>query len=316
MRLFRYIFHLALTASLLTTTSCGGGENNSNGGDNDEPIITPSYTQGEIVNITVLDYMPAPGQFVNQVPEYTAGDTPETMCQKATELLNNGDMISLGAWGGYVTLKLNNPISNIAGKNDLRIVGNAVYANASTESVRYGSSEPGIVLVMQDTNGNGLADDTWYELKGSETGNGMDNYTVTYHQPAENATADNYIYWEASNGDCGYINNSGHHEQSFFPMWLNNETMTFHGRRLPDNGKFNTSTQKYDLMCYNGYADCHPNNTDLSCLDIDNAIDNNGKKVNLGHIDFIKIYTGVLQSNGPLGECSTEIAKIEQLKFE
>lgn len=316
MKLFRNIFHLTLTATLLTATSCSEGESNSNEGD-DGPTICPTYTiQGEIVNITVIDYKPAPGQFINQAPEYTAGDTYEIICKKATELLNNGDMISLGAWGGYVTLKLNSPIENISGKSDMRIVGNAVYANASTESVRYGSSEPGIVLVMQDTNGNGLADDTWYELKGSETVNGIDDYTVIYHQPAENATADNYIYWEASNGDSGYINNSGHHEQSFFPMWLNSETMTFHGRRLPDNGKFNSSTQKYDLMCYNGYADCHPNNTNLSCLDIDNAIDSNGKKVNLSHINFIKIYTGVLQSNGPLGECSTEIAKIERLKYE
>ena len=31
-----------------------------------------------------------------------------------------------------------------------------------------GSSEPGIVLVSKDTNGNGLADDEWYELAGSE----------------------------------------------------------------------------------------------------------------------------------------------------
>lgn len=316
MKLFRNIFHLTLTATLLTATSCSEGESNSNEGD-DGPTICPTYTiQGEIVNITVINYKPAPGQFINQAPEYTAGDTYEIICKKATELLNNGDMISLGAWGGYVTLKLNSPIENISGKSDMRIVGNAVYANASTESVRYGSSEPGIVLVMQDTNGNGLADDTWYELKGSETVNGIDDYTVIYHQPAENATADNYIYWEASNGDSGYINNSGHHEQSFFPMWLNSETMTFHGRRLPDNGKFNSSTQKYDLMCYNGYADCHPNNTNLSCLDIDNAIDSNGIKVNLSHINFIKIYTGVLQSNGPLGECSTEIAKIERLKYE
>lgn len=33
-----------------------------------------------------------------------------------------------------------------------------------------GSSEPGIVWVMQDVNGNGLPDDTWYQLKGSEYG--------------------------------------------------------------------------------------------------------------------------------------------------
>ena len=32
------------------------------------------------------------------------------------------------------------------------------------------SNEPGIVWVMQDVNGNGLPDDEWYELRGSETG--------------------------------------------------------------------------------------------------------------------------------------------------
>ncbi len=313
MKSLKNIFYCALTASISFTTSCSGSDSNET---ENEPEIYPTYTSTELVNITVIDYSPAPGQFINQIPEYEGGDTPETMCQKATKLLNNGDMISLGAWGGNITLMLNNPIANINSAPDFRIVGNAVYANSSTEEIRYGSSEPGIVLVMQDANGNGLADDTWYELEGNQTDNGIVDYIVTYHQPTENATTENYIYWEASNGDCGYINNSGHHEQSFFPMWLNCQTMTFHGRRLPDNGHFNTSTQKYDLICYDGYADSHPNNTNSSCLDIDNAIDNNGNKVNLSHIDFIKVYTGVLQSNGPLGECSTEISKIERLILE
>lgn len=310
MKTFKNIYYLTSIAFFLFTASSCGSDSNE---DKKGPEICPTYTPTELVNITVLDYSPAPGQFINQIPEYKEGDTHETMCQKATELLNNGDMISLGAWGGNITIKLNNQITNINSAPDFRIVGNAVYANSSTEGIRYGSSEPGIVLVMQDTNCNGLADDTWYELKGNQTDNGIVDYTVTYHQPTENATAENYIYWETSNGDCGYINNSGHHEQSFFPMWLNYETMTFHGRRLPDNGHFNTSTQKFDLICYDGYADSHPNNTNSSCLDIDNAIDDNGNKINLSHIDFIKIYTGVLQSNGPLGECSTEISKIERL---
>ncbi len=314
MKSLKNIFYCALTASISFTTSCSGSDSNEN---ENEPEIGPTYTSTKLVNITVIDYSPAPGQFINQIPEYTEGDTPEIMCRKATELLNNGDMISLGAWGGSITLKLNNPIANINSAPDFRIAGNAVYANSSTEGIRYGSSEPGIVLVMQDTNGNGVADDTWYELKGNQTDNGIVDYTVTYHQPTEDATAENYIYWEASNGDCGYINNSGHHEQNFFPMWIsNNGSLTFKGRRLPDNGHFNNSTQKYDLVCYEGYADSHPNNTELSYLDIDNAIDNQGNNINLSHINFLKIYTGVLQSNGPLGECSTEILKIERLILE
>ncbi len=43
------------------------------------------------------------------------------------------------------------------------------------------------------------------------------------------------------------------------------------------------------------------------------AVDANGKKVHLPGVDFIKIYTGVNQENGWLGECSTEITGIEDL---
>jgi hypothetical protein len=92
--------------------------------------------------------------------------------------------------------------------------------------------------------------------------------------------------------------------------------MTFSGSRLPDNGAFNSATGKFDLSCYDGYADSHPNNVVASCLDIDNAIDANGNNVKLASIDFIKIYTGVLQANGPLGECSIEVAAIEQIVYK
>ena len=316
MSLFKNISNVVIASTLLASTACSSGGND--GGDEPNPGTGSSYIPGEAISITVLEYIPAPGQFINQIPEYTDGDTHETICKKATELLNNGDMISLGAWGGYITLKLNTPIANNEGVADFRINGNAVYAGTSAENeVRFGSSEPGIVLVMQDTNGNGIADDTWCELKGSETLNGIDNYTVTYHQPTTEATDEKYIYWESSNGDSGYLNRvSSYHTQNFFPMWLNDvTTMTFCGRRLPDNGRYNSNTQKFELVCYNGYADSHPNNSNMSNLDIDNAIDTYGNKVKLSSIDFIKIYTGVLQANGILGECSTEIAKIEKLKY-
>lgn len=41
--------------------------------------------------------------------------------------------------------------------------------------------------VMQDVNGNGLPDDTWYQLKGSEYGKEetIETYAVTYYRPAE-----------------------------------------------------------------------------------------------------------------------------------
>lgn len=295
----------------LSFTSCG--DDNS-----DEPVQetpeTPTPPADEPY-ITVLDYSPAPGQFVNVIPEYEAGDTRESVNEKATEMLNEGYMISLGAWGGSVTLKLSTPIRNIPGSNDFRVIGNAVYANASTEAVRYGSAEPGIIMVMQDSNGNGMADDEWYEITGDKTAEAVTGYTVTYYRPDENATDTEYIRWVASDGSTGYINrNSSYHTQDFFPMWLTEtESLTFTGKRLPDNGYFNSETGNFDLMCYNGYADSHPNNADASQIDIDDAVDSNGNPANLSSIDFIRIYTAVLQANGPLGECSTEVAGIEPL---
>lgn len=303
-----------VVAMAMLTVGCSGGDKSET--EPEEPGATPDEVLATLVRVEVLDYSPAPGQFVNEAPEYEEGDSQEIMNKKATECLNDGDMISLGAWGGSVTLKLVAPIENKANAKDFRIKGNAVYATSSTEGLRYGSAEPGIVMVMSDTNGNGKADDIWCELKGDQTFNGRAEYEVTYYRPAADATDDQYISWRSTTGDEGYINrNSGFHTQDFFPMWIANTTeLKFNGRRLPDNGHYNNATGKYDLMSYSGYADSHPNTVSESGLDIDDAIDENGKKVALKSIDFIKIYTGVLQANGPLGECSTEVAGVEKFK--
>ena len=50
----------------------------------------------------VDEYRPAPGQYVNDIPEYEEGDTEATMIQKCTERLanNNRELVALGAFGG------------------------------------------------------------------------------------------------------------------------------------------------------------------------------------------------------------------------
>ena len=55
------------------------------------------------------------------------------------------------------------------------------------------------------------------------------------------------------------------------------------------------------------------NASEDSAIDIDWAVDANGNKVHLPGVDFIKIYTGVNQENGWLGECSTEVSGVEDL---
>ena len=123
----------------------------------------------------VYEYRPAPGQFVNIMPLYEEGDTEEDMCRKARESISgtNDIMISLGGYGGYVTFGFDHTVVNVPGQKDFKILGNAFYADANPNPSAPdsgGSCEPGIVMVSIDQNNNGLPDDEWYELKGSEFG--------------------------------------------------------------------------------------------------------------------------------------------------
>lgn len=296
------IFAVIATASMMA--SCSSDDPVTPGGD---PV--PDATPGR-VKVTVIDYSPAPGQFVNEIPEYEPGDTPATMAAKATGSLDNDEMITLGAWGGSVTMRLHSPIVNVAGKADFRVLGNAYYADGSASLPRYGSAEPGIVYVLHDADGDGPDNDTWYELAGSERGHSAGSYRVTY--TVNQADASNHITWASFDGSTGVIPMlTAHHNHSYFPQWIDGSTLTFEGRRLPDNGVL--VGDNYRLTCYDGYADCHPNDSDLSALDIDNAIDASGNRVSLPSIEYVRVVTGVLQVNGWLGECSTEIRGIECL---
>ena len=62
-----------------------------------------------------------------------------------------------------------------------------------------------------------------------------------------------------------------------------------------------------------GYADNMSNTADGSAIDIDWAVDAQEQPARLSGVDFIRIYTGVNQENGWLGECSTEVAGVEDL---
>ena len=134
----------------------------------------------------VYEYRPAPGQFVNEMPKYEPGDTEADMVRKAQDCISgtNDVMISLGAYGGYVTFGFDHTVVNIPGEYDFRIWGNAFYELINPE-LKGGSCEPGIVWVSYDTNCNGLPDDTWYELAGSDYGNPATRhaYTLTYSAP-------------------------------------------------------------------------------------------------------------------------------------
>ena len=68
----------------------------------------------------VYDFCPAPGQFVNTMPEYEEGDTKETILKKVEENISgtNDVMISLGGYGGYVIFGFDHTVINIKRKRE------------------------------------------------------------------------------------------------------------------------------------------------------------------------------------------------------
>lgn len=282
----------------------------------------------------VFDFMPAPGQYGNSMPEYKNGDTQASMNTKVKEAIGNGKgMISLGAYGGYVVVGFDHTIVNMPDSSDFKVLGNAFYSESNPKpgTLKGGSCEPGIVLVAYDKNKNGKPDeDEWYELAGSEykKPSTIKNYEITYYKPDKNkvptpnmsisATDTTYVRWTDNKGGSGYIFKNSFHGQDYYPAWAGNQITFKGGTLLPNNGIDESGAGTYYVLyAFDwGYADNHPNNSSLSNLDIDWAIDKNGNKVNLPGIDFVKIYTGVQQYAGWLGDTSTEICGVIDLHLQ
>lgn len=259
----------------------------------------------------VVEYMPAPGQFIGDMK--TGGFTGEELTAEdaaayAESRLRQNNWVSLGAFGGYIVVAFDHSVENISGA-DIAITGNSFD----------GSSEPGVVWVMQDENGNGLADDTWYELAGSETGKGttIQEYEVTYYRPTSNGMP---IGWTDNQGGSGTIDYlaSFHNQPSYYPTWITADSYTLRGTRLEArNYDSSGNGSMWVQPAYDwGYAD---NASERDCadavnsLDIDNAVDILGKHIKLEYIDFVKIQSAVQSKSGWLGELSTEVCNITEI---
>ncbi len=292
----------------------------------------------------VYDFQPAPGQFINTLPEYLPGNTKEDMIAKVEQRLvkyfddedsvwvyNPKQMISLGGYGGYIVFGFDHPVINVPGEYDFKIEGNAFQADQS--STAGGSSEPGIVMVSQDLNHNGIPDDPWYELAGSEYNNPrtQHNYVITYYKPDEDKTPTpsktsaylsdtTYIRWTSNDALTpdsvkGYMSRNTFHSQSYWPGWLaDSASLTFSGSKLPCNAADESGNGTYWVQRFYdwGYVDNRPNTTDPG-FKIDWAVDAGGKTKKLEYVDFIKVYCAVNQYCGWLGETSTEVTAAEDL---
>lgn len=262
----------------------------------------------------VLEYIPAPGQFVNVSPWGFPSSAPSIIGGVT------GTM-TLGSFGGYVIFKFSNPVENDPQNPfgvDFTVFGNPLP----------GWVEPAVIYIMKDENTNDLPDDTWYELAGSDYffSSSIHHFEVTYRNPKNDST---HVSWVDNLGDSGYVLKTSFHGKKIdypisdsFPTVTQDE-YTLSGSKIAanivnDNGFYTSNFRSF------GYADNQARgvapytvpdnpytpeveNSGGDAFDISWAVDDSGQYVDLNQIDFIKVQNAVLANAGWLGEVSTEI---------
>ena len=116
----------------------------------------------------VVEYAPAPGQFVqsSQYNDPSRALGPPGMAG-GLSAGDNAKVVTLGGFGGTITLGFDHSIwanpHNPMGL-DFIVFGNAFFVGGD---VNRRWAESGVVEVSRDDNHNGLADDAWYLIPGS-----------------------------------------------------------------------------------------------------------------------------------------------------
>ncbi|MFI3292215.1 MAG: PKD-like domain-containing protein [Rikenellaceae bacterium] len=250
-------------------------------------------TSGNAQCNKVYEFTPAPGQYINEGYDCS---TMEEACDYAFSRLEAGSYVSLGAWGGSIVVGFDHSVE-CSGDYDIMIQGNAT----ST------SSEPAIVMVMQDENGDGLPNDTWYELAGGESLFTSD-YCITYYKPT---TSSSSVAWLDNFGGSGSVSyNNFHNQSSYYPAWIAEDQLTIYGTRLESKAYQTDSGIWVNPPFEWGYADNYYNSESVNYFRISDAVNWRNESVALEYIDFVKIYTAVNDQVGMMGEVSSEIISI------
>ncbi|MDR0667657.1 MAG: hypothetical protein LBF90_03445 [Prevotellaceae bacterium] len=244
---------------------------------------------------TAFYYIPAPGQYIGAMEGMTIADALLELQAWCTAGADGYYMI--GAFGGYYIVGFDHSVSNEPDKADLQINGNPMG----------GWCESGVIWVMQDENGNGHPDDTWYELKGSETGKPetKQRYALTYYRPKDLTAG---VAWTDNMGGSGSAGR--------YPQIITDDYYTLTGTCLASTV---VETGLSYSECYEwGYVDGYntsPLRSTTGHFWLEDAIQADGSPANLQYIDFVKVHTAINARTQNVGEISTEARMPYDLNF-
>jgi hypothetical protein len=197
---------------------------------------------------------------------------------------------SLGSAGGYEVWKVDH-------QSSYQISGNPMTT----------WREPGVVWMQEDRNGNGLPDEMWYELPGSdETDHNRKalitrRYAITYFEGGPGTTNEfgqiiREVHWADSRGRAGMI------PGGFPTPWgVEGNRVTFTTTLLRDDGVI--FANGYNMNDLDGYVDCTENDR----FPVNRAVKADGTPANLSAVKFLKVQTSMFRYGDIFGDVSTEI---------
>lgn len=255
----------------------------------------------------VVGYSPSVGYMVNDLFfSKNAKTTAEQLNVLTNYIKQNKDAginIYLGTFGGNATFKFDHTIVNLTNKKDFSV-------SSSYTTVL------GTVWVAYDKNKNGKTDDDeWYEIAGSEHAKSttIRDFQMTFNTPSYAIKRTETISWSDSKGGTGDLKYFVvMPENSRYPQWLADQKLVLKGTRITSPG-FDLKTLEKTW----GYAGAGKvvNENVINDIDIDWAIDKNGKKVKLLGVDFVKIVTATFYSEQEDDNDHLRIAKITDLSI-
>lgn len=255
----------------------------------------------------VVGYSPSVGYMVNDLFfSKNAKTTAEQLNVLTNYIKQNKDAginIYLGTFGGNAIFKFDHTIVNLTNKKDFSV-------SSSYTTVL------GTVWVAYDKNKNGKADDDeWYEIAGSEHAKSttIRDFQMTFNTPSYAIKRTETISWSDSKGGTGDLKYFVvMPENSRYPQWLADQKLVLKGTRITSPG-FDLKTLEKTW----GYAGAGKivNENIINDIDIDWAIDKNGKKVKLLGVDFVKIVTATFYSEQEDDNDHLRIAKITDLSI-
>ncbi len=281
---------------------------------------------------SVLDYTPGAGQFINSSMFNDPTEALGAPTGGGTYSPNNTSLVSLGGFGGSLTLAFDHRVMDDALNPmglDTIVFGNAFWVSGNPQ--RHWA-ECGVIEIALDANGDGQANDPWYLISGSHITDPLAQYES--------------VTWNRTDSSLPPTDKADYPNESNYPGWPDEyttgtyrlpadpfETQILENPNAPDatEGIYGYADFAPTLVLGDLDGDNIPDETMLpedfytvpddpftvgmsegsgggDAFDIAWAVDPvTGALANLPGFDFLRISTGVLFDAGKFGEISTEI---------